>query len=125
MQQQRTDDTLVDARRWTDGHEHGYLWDGGLLQHRKDDVLGQPQERIILPTSRRKAAMEPAPSSLLGGHLGNKKTLARLKRHFVWPGMASEVKKLCSTCPRCQLMAEGSTSLTIACHNRTNSKIGI
>ena len=37
----------------------------------------------------------------MGGHLGEAKTLSRLKERFYWPGHAKDVQEWCSTCPKC------------------------
>ena len=38
---------------------------------------------------------------ILGGHLGEGKTLSRLKERLYWPGHAGDVGKWCSTCAKC------------------------
>ena len=35
------------------------------------------------------------------GHLGEEKTLSRLKERFYWPGHWNDVKDWCNTCPNC------------------------
>lgn len=35
-------------------------------------------------------------------HLGNGKTLARIRRHFYWPGLKTEVTQYCRSCHECQ-----------------------
>ena len=36
------------------------------------------------------------------GHLGLHKTTARIRRHFHWPGLRSDVAQFCRSCPQCQ-----------------------
>ena len=45
-------------------------------------------------------------SSLMGGHLGCKKTRAMIRRHFSWPGMGKDVQHWCRACERCKLVAK-------------------
>ena len=39
--------------------------------------------------------------SALGGHMGEKKLLASVRRRFYWPGLAKDVKRFCRECPVC------------------------
>ena len=41
-------------------------------------------------------------ASALGGHMGEKKLLATVRRRFYWPGLAKDVKRFCCECPVCQ-----------------------
>ena len=50
--------------------------------------------------------LQIAHSSLLGGHLGCKKTGAMIRRHFSWPGMGKDVQHWCRACERCQLVTK-------------------
>ena len=52
-----------------------------------------------------------AHSSLLGGHLGTKKTKAMVNRHFTWPGLGKDVATWCKACERCQLTAKHSSKV--------------
>ena len=38
----------------------------------------------------------------MAGHCGVKKTAARLKITFTWPGMSTDVKVVRASCPQCQ-----------------------
>ena len=40
--------------------------------------------------------------AVFGGHLGAKKTKARLKLSFTWPTIAADVQNFCETCHECQ-----------------------
>ena len=62
--------------------------------------------QIVLPVDRRKTLLEMAHSSLLGGHLGTKKTKAMVNRHFTWPGLWKDVATWCKACEQCQLTAQ-------------------
>ena len=54
-----------------------------------------------LPRTRRVQAMRLA-HAVHGGHLGSRKTKARLKLLFKWPTIAIDVQKFCETCHECQ-----------------------
>ena len=46
--------------------------------------------------------MEVAHDSILGGHLGGKKTLDRITSNFHWPGVAGDVQRYVQSCDICQ-----------------------
>ena len=98
IDQQRTDDTLAECRQKADSQDKGYSWKDELLVHTGEDVLGQTTTQIVLPVDRRKTVLEMAHSSLLGGHLGTKKTKAMVNRHFTWPGLGKDVATWCKAC---------------------------
>ena len=108
IDQQRMDGTLAECRQKADSQDKGYIWKDELLVHTGEDVLGQTTTQIVLPVDRRKTVLEMAYSSLLGGHLGTKKTKAIVNRHFTWPGLGKDVATWCKACERCQLTAKHS-----------------
>lgn len=42
-------------------------------------------------------------NSMIGGHCGPARVLAKLRRQFRWKGMKRQVFEFCSKCPKCQL----------------------
>lgn len=46
--------------------------------------------------------MTIAHDSILGGHLGTKKTLDHISSSFYWPGIQGDVKCYCQSCDLCQ-----------------------
>ena len=40
-------------------------------------------------------------STALGGHLGEEKTLGRIRDQFYWPGYHNDVQDWCKMCPDC------------------------
>jgi len=78
----------------------GYLFDIGVL-YRHERILGQEYEQLCLPKTRRTQAMKRA-HTVYGGHLGAKKTKARLKLLFTWLTIATDVQTFCAACHECQ-----------------------
>jgi hypothetical protein len=39
--------------------------------------------------------------SAVGGHLGNRKTMAKIHEHFSWPGMRKHIKEQVKACKIC------------------------
>lgn len=76
-----------------------------MLYH-KDKVLGQSVRQLVLPLSRRSAVLRLAHESYWGGHLGFRKTKARIKYSFFWPNMESDIRDYCSRCHGCQVRSD-------------------
>ena len=62
------------------------------------------QERIVVPTPRRKELLKLAHSSLLGGHFSHGKTIQQLTRHL---GLSKDLKEWCKKCVPCQKSGRG------------------
>ena len=56
---------------------------------------------ILAPLSLRQTIIYQAHDSVLAGHFGAKKTGARIKHAWYWPGMGAEIENYCKTCPTC------------------------
>ena len=55
--------------------------------------------------------MNVAHSSILGGHLGVKKTTDKITSNFYWPGIHSDITRFCQSCDICQrTVAKGNVS---------------
>ena len=111
IDQQRTDDTLAECTQKAGNQDKGYSWKDELLVHTGENVLGHMTTQNVLPFDRHKTVLEMAHSSLLGGHLGTKKTKAMVNRHFTWPGLGKDVTTWCKACERCQLTAKHSSKV--------------
>ncbi|XDV43806.1 hypothetical protein PO909_012211 [Leuciscus waleckii] len=63
-----------------------------------------PMKRLKLytPTAMKRSLMEYYHDHSMAGHLGMKKTIARLKHRFYWPKMSSDAKKYVASCTVCQ-----------------------
>uniref|UniRef100_A0A3B5RCM4 Gypsy retrotransposon integrase-like protein 1 n=1 Tax=Xiphophorus maculatus TaxID=8083 RepID=A0A3B5RCM4_XIPMA len=59
--------------------------------------------QLVVPRDARGMVLTLGHSIPWAGHLGTRKTLARIKRHFYWPGLRTEVAQFCRTCSQCQL----------------------
>ncbi|XP_043981200.1 uncharacterized protein LOC122835850 [Gambusia affinis] len=60
-------------------------------------------KQLVVPKDAREMVLILGHSIPWAGHLGTHKTLARIKRHFFWPGLRTDVAQFCRTCPQCQL----------------------
>ena len=70
---------------------------------KKPDVnQGKPIRQVLVPESLRKYVMEVAHDSIMGGHLGIRKTIDRIQATFYWPGIMGDVTRFCRSCDICQ-----------------------
>ena len=58
--------------------------------------------QLLLPESRRAETLRDLHEGTLGGHLGQDKTLERLKERFYWPGYHNAVRDWVNTCRVCR-----------------------
>ncbi|XP_070184061.1 uncharacterized protein [Littorina saxatilis] len=63
---------------------------------------GKPLRQVLVPQPLRRQVMEVAPDSIMGGHLGVKKTSDRIQAAFYWPGLHADVTRFCRSCDICQ-----------------------
>ena len=80
------------------------LWDQLVL---KEDVLyrhfvsaddTQDRLQLVVPRSLQENVLRQIHDN---GHLGQEKTLSRVKQKFYWPGHLNDVKNWCNTCVTC------------------------
>lgn len=102
---QEGDETLKKAWQDAKGGKGGMLIVDGFLFH-QDRILGLPVKQLVLPKGRRAQVLKLAHESYWGGHLGFRKTNARVKLSFSWPGMEREIREHCNSCHGCQVRAD-------------------
>ncbi|KAF4085715.1 hypothetical protein AMELA_G00098180, partial [Ameiurus melas] len=81
-----------------------FLIKGGLLYQRACR-WGEQVDLLVVPRMKSPLVMHLAHAHPLGGHLGPRNTLEKLRDWFVWPGMDAEVREFCQRCPQCQCSA--------------------
>ncbi|XP_070209513.1 uncharacterized protein [Littorina saxatilis] len=90
--------------------KHGrskFLRDKKLLYREFSNQEGTFKQ-VVVPREFREGVMATAHDSILGGHLGTKKTTDRVWRHFYWPGICTDVRRFCASCDKCQkVVAKG------------------
>lgn len=108
---QREDKTLNKIREHTEskkvfsgkseGESHSFVVKRGAL-YRRVQKAQQVTEQLVVPEWFRDAVIGLAHDSLMGGHLGIKKTTARIQSNFFWPGMCVEIARYCRSSDACQ-----------------------
>ncbi|XP_069946348.1 uncharacterized protein [Cherax quadricarinatus] len=88
-----------------------YCYSNGVLMEKNtctcklsaDSVSTTVKHFVVLPVTFREQALDFAHNSLIGGHLGVKKTLGKLAKHFTWPKMKETVADHVRRCHVCQV----------------------
>ena len=63
---------------------------------------GKPLKQVMVPVQLRGRIMELAHGSLMGGHMGIKKTADKIQSAFYWPGIQGDVTRFCKSSDVCQ-----------------------
>lgn len=99
---QHEDESLEECFKWAKKKEKSYELDGKILLH-CENVGGNKIKQVVLPHCKRSEVIKMAHDTPLAGHLGEKKTIQRIKYSFFWPTIKNDVKKYCESCKECQL----------------------
>ena len=107
--EQESDASLGKALEAAGKEEQNFSFMDGVLVHEVDDGF-TTVNRIVVPSSRREQVLLAAHTNLTAGHFGYKRTLARIARYFMWPGMWKEVRQYVRTCGGCQRAARNTNA---------------
>ena len=107
---QREDPTLSKIREQAEEGNGDCFWQYGLLYRSwrpagSDEVEDMVVSQLVLPVQCRSGVLKLAHDIPASGHLGRRKTLARIQQRFFWPGISRDVAKYCRCCPACQKSA--------------------
>ncbi|XP_042149179.1 uncharacterized protein LOC121837594 [Ixodes scapularis] len=106
---QESDTTLDEAWKQARVGTHGMVVMDELLYH-CEPVAGRSCNQLVIPKGRREEVLRMAHDSAWAGHLGERKTLQRIKQSFYWPGVAADVKAYCQSCHTCQVRSPARQS---------------
>ena len=74
----------------------------GLLYVVSEKSLTQEEVLLLVaPAGVRQKVLNMSHDAKTAGHLGRDRTLANVKRHVYWPGMADDVARWCRQCDMC------------------------
>jgi hypothetical protein len=74
-------------------------------------------EQLIVPYCLQKEILKEIHEGDTGGHLGQDKTLKKLKMRFYWPGHYNDVRDWCNTCPSCATRKTPAPQARAPLHN--------
>lgn len=78
------------------------LSEGLLIRYQQLRTGLSPIQQVVLPRCMRQMVMESLHDSEFAGHFGVKRTLARVRLRYYWPGYMEDVEQWCKTCAVCQ-----------------------
>ena len=85
------------------GNRSRYLEQKGILYREVKTSDGKKVDKqLVVPKQLRVKVMKLAHETLLGGHLGMKKTTDRIMSSFYWQGLQGDVNRYCRSCDLCQ-----------------------
>ena len=74
----------------------------GVLKRKYDDTRRRSTWlQLVVPHTLREEVLEELHAGALEGHLGEEKTLYKVKERFYWSGMQQDVRDWCQTCETC------------------------
>ena len=78
------------------------LIEDGVLKRRYEDThTTSTWLQLVVPHTLREEVLEEIHAGALEGHLGEEKSLHKLKERFYWPGMQQDIHNWCKTCKVC------------------------
>ena len=92
-----------------EGRETKFYWSqfpnllliNGVLVRRLEGSQGVIRQQILVPDDMRKTVLHECHEALTAGHLGQRKTLANVRRRFIWPGMREQTELFVKSCDLC------------------------
>ena len=76
----------------------------GVLYRRWESVSGDKEHwQLVVPNSLKEDILRQVHDGPTAGHLGTKKTLARVREQFFWGGYGRDVQRWCRECDLCSL----------------------
>ena len=79
-----------------------YIKKRGLIYRQVESASGERKLQLVVPAKYREAVLKLGHCTILGGHMGRVKTLARIQANFFWPGIGQEVARFVRSCDICQ-----------------------
>jgi len=101
---QKADQNLFKLRSQTldnpqsNDHSYFFVQDDMLMHNTLNDKTNYSADRIVVPSTLRFQVLQLAHDIPAAGHLGIRKTHARLQPHFYWQRMLKYVMHFCKSC---------------------------
>lgn len=80
----------------------------GLFYRSYTDVKGRKYEQLLIPQKYRRQLVELAHENAWAGHLGLKKTKARISLEFYWPKCWKDTEDFVRSCDTCQRVGKST-----------------
>ena len=83
--------------------ENKNLKEVNFIKDMQTGILLTMDRKIIVPKAKIKEVLEANHDHMLAAHMGVAKTLARIQKQYVWPGMGNDVKEYVRNCLSCAM----------------------
>lgn len=104
--EQKEDPTLASAWATADQPDSVFVTSNGVLHRQSTDQTDEPFLQLVLPQSRRTAALRLAHSVPMAGHVGPHRMKHKLLKLFFWPRVGQDITAFHHACDRCQKTAK-------------------
>lgn len=97
-----------------------FFFKSGVLMrnwHHRSQPTDTGHNQIVAPAAIRRQLLYVSHDIPASGHLGVRKSLDRLIRHFWWGTIQSDVREYIRTCHQCQCLGKGSTKVIAPLHS--------
>lgn len=91
----------LEYRRLLQQWEQLSVRDGLLCRNYAQQSEDKGWTQLVVPKKFRIEILRDLHEGVTGGHLGQEKTLSKLKERFYWPGHYNDVRDWCQTCGSC------------------------
>ena len=107
------DDPYVQTIREKTKTQGAPFWKDDILMRQTYHTNGK--ELIIIPKAARMSVLQLAHNSSLVGHCGTARTLEAIRTRMDKPGIATDVRKICTSCPICKKASQALRHSCILC----------
>ena len=97
-----------------------FFFKSGVLMrkwHHRSQPSDTGSSQIVAPFSIRRDLLYIAHDIPASGHLGTRKSLDRLIRHFWWSSIQTDVRDYVRTCHKCQCLGKGAKKVVAPLHS--------
>ena len=91
----------LEYRRLLQQWEQLSVMDEVLLQLYTQPRENQGWTQLVVPEKFCRDILKEIHEGVIGGHLGQEKTVSKLKERFYWPGHHNDVRNWCQSCRAC------------------------
>ena len=77
-------------------------WSKAHVRNGMIGIISGQRFQAAVPQTERTEIIRLAHDERSSGHMGRRRTIARVRARFVWPGMDEDIRSFCASCTMCQ-----------------------
>lgn len=90
-----------DVSKFPEKYPEFMILNDQLLRNCGNTALGESPWKLCVPKNLRALVLKENHTDVTAGHLGTRKTINRVQRHYYWPGLYRDVSKFIAQCKPC------------------------